>query len=503
MELSNIEVFRQKAPQIMRDLMNDIGWNEIAAAGVLGNIGGETDGFRIKQQVGGNGFGWCQWDDRRNKLFAYCRARGIDLRGSEEEYDRGCYAFLVHELTETDEKRVVPLLDKAKTIKSATEIFCKKFERAGKPHMEKRKAYAREALEAYKLMYGDKQDVEEAKQMAKDDIGTVISEAGSNQPAPPWVAEGMKLKGLKEIVGSRHEAQILKFFAEAGHPEIHDDETAWCAAFVNAMLRRAGYKGTQKLNARSFMSWGVSVPVDKPRYGAIAVFWRGDPNGWSGHVGFYVGETKTHIKVLGGNQSNSVSISLVSKKQLLGLRWPKGAAEVATQKPPLVDDKVVKKEVKKQDSWIAAVISAIGLALLGAYNWLTEHLLAVTLGLLVVAIVAFVVVYYFKRRQSWSSISIGDHSQEQSPKWLRNLDKSLEPDSGQPVDHLEKWLDQVSEGLRVAPSQPSSVSKRRRKKSATQSATIRKRQRSSKNSKRSVAQNSRRKQKRGSKKRAS
>lgn len=63
---------------------------------------------------------------------------------------------------------------------------------------------------------------------------------------PLWLDKARDLVGLREIVGSRHEPKVLQFFAEAGHPEIYNDETAWCAAFANAILRRASYAGTAR-----------------------------------------------------------------------------------------------------------------------------------------------------------------------------------------------------------------------------------------------------------------
>jgi hypothetical protein len=39
-------------------------------------------------------------------------------------------------------------------------------------------------------------------------------------------------------------------------------------------------------------------------------------------VAFYVSETATHIKVLGGNQSNQVKESNYPKSRLIGYRWP-------------------------------------------------------------------------------------------------------------------------------------------------------------------------------------
>jgi uncharacterized protein (TIGR02594 family) len=143
-----------------------------------------------------------------------------------------------------------------------------------------------------------------------------------------------ELVGLKEIVGSKHEAKVVKFFEEAGHPEIHDDETAWCAAFANAMLRRAGYAGTGALNARSFLTWGKKL--DKPQLGCIVVFKRGNSS-WQGHVAFFLADRGSKVEVLGGNQSNSVSIARYNKKDVLGYRWPKVKASAATA--PAAPDK--------------------------------------------------------------------------------------------------------------------------------------------------------------------
>jgi uncharacterized protein (TIGR02594 family) len=136
---------------------------------------------------------------------------------------------------------------------------------------------------------------------------------------PLWLKNARHLVGLKEIVGSRHEAKVLEFFAEAGHPEIHNDETAWCDAFVNAMLRRAGYAGTGSLAARSFLTWGETLKTPKP--GCIAVFKRGN-SAWEGHVAFFLRDLGDHIEVLGGNQGNSVSVARQPKSSLLGYRWP-------------------------------------------------------------------------------------------------------------------------------------------------------------------------------------
>jgi uncharacterized protein (TIGR02594 family) len=77
----------------------------------------------------------------------------------------------------------------------------------------------------------------------------------------------------------------LADYLRTGGQSLDPATTAWCAAFVNASLAKSGRQGTGQMNARSFMDWGQ--PVDQPQPGDVAVFSRGDPNGWRGHVGFY------------------------------------------------------------------------------------------------------------------------------------------------------------------------------------------------------------------------
>lgn len=130
--------------------------------------------------------------------------------------------------------------------------------------------------------------------------------------------------GLKEIVGSRHEKKILKFFEEVGHSWVKDDETAWCAAFVGAMLERSGLKSTKKLNARSYLEWGEEVHLNDIQEGDIVVFWRGKKDGWQGHVAFFVGfNANKDLIVLGGNQSNQVCEQVYAKERFLGARRSK------------------------------------------------------------------------------------------------------------------------------------------------------------------------------------
>lgn len=128
----------------------------------------------------------------------------------------------------------------------------------------------------------------------------------------------LKEYGVWEWTGADHNPRVLNYFKEIGQSWVHDDETAWCAAFVNWCLVKAGKPQTGSLAARSFLSYGVSTK--NPQLGDLAVFWRGQKNGAEGHVAFYISETQNYVYVLGGNQTDQVNIQRHSKAQLLDYR---------------------------------------------------------------------------------------------------------------------------------------------------------------------------------------
>lgn len=124
--------------------------------------------------------------------------------------------------------------------------------------------------------------------------------------------------GLVELPGpTENNPEIMKYFHDIGKIWVKDDETAWCAAYVNWVLKNAGADYSGELNAKSLLESGYKV--DDFQLGDIAIFHRGT-KAWMGHVGFPVKEDKYHIYLLGGNQNNSVNISPYLKSRFIEYR---------------------------------------------------------------------------------------------------------------------------------------------------------------------------------------
>lgn len=146
--------------------------------------------------------------------------------------------------------------------------------------------------------------------------------------------------GTREVPGKKSNPEILAMFRAVGHEWVEDDTTAWCAAFVGACMERAGLRSTRQLNARSYLQWGVPVELADAQEGDVIVFSRGDPSGWQGHVGFFVKRAGTNIEVLGGNQSDAVSVARYPASRLLGIRRAGNVSPAATMSVRAVQERL-------------------------------------------------------------------------------------------------------------------------------------------------------------------
>lgn len=149
------------------------------------------------------------------------------------------------------------------------------------------------------------------------------SSTSASAPTPPWIVLALQKKGLHEV----RDNGVLSKFLKLGKGSIGDPaKIPWCGDFVETCIAVTLPGEPLPANPYAAINWLKFGKVIQPCVGAVLSFHRGNPAGWQGHVGFYVGEDSTHYHVLGGNQSNAVTISRIAKNRLRpgGCRWPVG-----------------------------------------------------------------------------------------------------------------------------------------------------------------------------------
>jgi uncharacterized protein (TIGR02594 family) len=179
-----------------------------------------------------------------------------------------------------------------------------------------------------------------AKGLAADGIvGPRTWTALGQRPAPtlpaapmvgaPWMEVATAELGVHEnSLPGQHTQRILQYHA-ATTLRATTDEVPWCSSFVNWVMQQAGYTGSGSALARSWLGWGRGLETPTP--GAITVIKRkgatsdaatGSSTGF--HVGFLVGQTPASLRLLGGNQSNSVRYSnfMLASYEIRDYRWP-------------------------------------------------------------------------------------------------------------------------------------------------------------------------------------
>ncbi len=135
----------------------------------------------------------------------------------------------------------------------------------------------------------------------------------------PWLDLSYKQIGIREITGDQHNYKILAYHLETTL-KATSDEVPWCSAFVCAMFEWSDIPSTRSAMARSWNDWGLEL--DLPKIGCVVVLSRDAAGPKAGHVGFYVGESSTHIKLLSGNIDDSVCVNSFRKTRVLSYRWP-------------------------------------------------------------------------------------------------------------------------------------------------------------------------------------
>lgn len=164
---------------------------------------------------------------------------------------------------------------------------------------------------------------------ATDYYGPLTDEALMRQPigadtSPyPWYREAELMLGIHESTDTSR----LKAWFDRSVAWINPKEIPWCGAFVATCLRKWQPGIAIPDNPLGARQWGAFGEACTPQQGAVLTFWRGSKSGWQGHAGFYAGEDPTAFHVLGGNQSNAVTITRIARDRLLQSRWPTGVSQ--------------------------------------------------------------------------------------------------------------------------------------------------------------------------------
>lgn len=129
-------------------------------------------------------------------------------------------------------------------------------------------------------------------------LGTKENPTGWDQTIQRWIFNSCNSLGLQ-------------------HPS-DDSQFAWCACFISNILIESGIWPEDRkhiVSARKFLNLGKETTM--PIIGDICVLERGPGKG---HIGLYINEAETTVKLLSGNSMDSVSIANFNKSRILGFR---------------------------------------------------------------------------------------------------------------------------------------------------------------------------------------
>jgi len=128
--------------------------------------------------------------------------------------------------------------------------------------------------------------------------------------------------GVREIPGFESNPRI-NVYASFTTLKATSDEISWCSSLINAVVYWSGFKPTRSAAARSWLDWGISLEV--PIVGCIVVFERKDANNPNAaHVAVcdHADISNGIVRVVGGNQSNAVTVARYPVSKVLGYRAP-------------------------------------------------------------------------------------------------------------------------------------------------------------------------------------
>ncbi|MCW8108898.1 TIGR02594 family protein [Alteromonas ponticola] len=153
-------------------------------------------------------------------------------------------------------------------------------------------------------------------------MSTIAQDETSLPLSLPWLEIAMNLLDVKEVVGQGSNPLIIDWAAKLGLSDYHDDDIPWCGLFVAHCISTQLCEESIPNNPLLARNWRKFGKQTTPGLGAVLVFWRESKESYKGHVGLYWAEDDTAYHVIGGNQSNAVTVTRIAKDRLLEARWP-------------------------------------------------------------------------------------------------------------------------------------------------------------------------------------
>ena len=127
---------------------------------------------------------------------------------------------------------------------------------------------------------------------------------------------------IRELPGPAHDPFIQWCFTRCGYAADTPDETPWCSAFLNGVCWLLRLPRSKSAAARSWLAVGAAVELHTARVGwDIVVLTRGS-SPTAGHVGVFAGfdPVADTVELLGGNQSDTVTVARFPARSVLGVR---------------------------------------------------------------------------------------------------------------------------------------------------------------------------------------
>jgi uncharacterized protein (TIGR02594 family) len=108
------------------------------------------------------------------------------------------------------------------------------------------------------------------------------------------------------------------------------DETPWCSAFLNGLAWIFDLPRSGSAAARSWLGVGIPIAVAEAVPGDVVILKQADSDpgpdvkNFRGHVALFSYVTGDYVGVIGGNQSDSVTLAQFPLRRILGIRRIQG-----------------------------------------------------------------------------------------------------------------------------------------------------------------------------------